>query len=124
MMDDWSDDIYSALTARSQALFKNKHLLPVAVWVAESTAETAGAPDVVRGLEGRIAPNKALEALERLRDGGMMLELPFPGPPHARIFQRKPTLFWSVAVEFASDAGKAALTSPPASATDGDTEAR
>jgi uncharacterized protein (DUF934 family) len=107
MMDDWSDDIYGALTTRSQALFKNKHLLPVAVWVAESPSETTGAPDVVRGLEGRIAPNKALEALERLRDGGMMIELPFPGPPHTRIFQRKATLFWSVAVEFASDAGKA-----------------
>jgi hypothetical protein len=125
MMDDWSDDIYGALTARSQALFKNKHLLPVAVWVAESPAETIGAPDVFRGLEGRIAPNKALEALERLRDGGIMIELPFPGPPHARIFQRKPTLFWSVAMEFASDAGKSAPISPPASAnTDGDTEAR
>jgi uncharacterized protein (DUF934 family) len=125
MMDDWSDDIYSALTARSQALYKNKHLLPVAVWIAESPAEMTGAPDVVRGLGGRIAPNKALEALERLRDGEVMLELPFPGRPHARIFQRKPTLFWSVAVEFASDAGKIAPTSPAASAnTDGDTEPR
>jgi len=125
MMNDWSDDIYGALAARSQALYKNKHLLPVAVWIAESHAETTGAPDVVRGLEGRIAPNKALEALERLRDGGVMLELPFPGRPHARIFQRRPTLFWSVAVEFASDAGKAAPSSRQASAnTDGDTEAR
>jgi hypothetical protein len=123
MMDDWSDDIYGALASRSQALFKNKHLLPVAVWVAESPTETTGAPDVVRGLGGRIAPNKALEALERLRDGGMMIELPFPGPPHARIFQRKTTLFWSVAVEFASEAGKAAPASPPASA-DMDEEAR
>jgi hypothetical protein len=116
MMDDWSDAIYGVLTARSQALYKNKHLLPVAVWVAESPAETMSAPDVVRGLEGRIASNKALEALERLRDGGVMLELPFPGRPHARVFQRRPTLFWSVAVEFASDAGKAAHTSPPANA--------
>jgi hypothetical protein len=125
MMDDWSDAIYGALAIRSQALYKNKHLLPVAVWIAESPAETMGAPDVVRGLEGRIAPNKALEALERLRDGGVMLELPFPGRPHARIFQRRPTLFWSVAVEFASDAGKATPTSPPASAnTDRDTVAR
>jgi hypothetical protein len=118
MMDDWSDDIYDALAVRSQALFKNKHLLPVAAWVAENPSETTGAPDVVRGLAGRIAPNKALEALERLRDGGMMIELPFPGPPHARIFQRKATLFWSVAVEFASDAGKAASTPPPASANE------
>jgi hypothetical protein len=125
MMDDWSDDIYDALATRSQALFKNKHLLPVAVWIAESPAETMGAPDVVRGLDGRIMPNKALEALERLRDGGIMLELPFPGRPHARIFQRRPTLFWGAAAEFAFDAGKAAPASPPSSAnTEGDTEAR
>ncbi len=118
MMDEWSDDIYNALAARSQAFYKNKHVLPVAAWVAECPAETICAPDVVRGLEGRLAPNKALEALERLRAGGVMLELPFPGRPHARMFRRQSSLFWDAALEFALAAEKATSGTSPTAPTD------
>lgn len=105
-MLEWSDDIYEALTERSQALFKNKHVLPVAVWIAQSDGATVRAPDVVRGLGGRIASNKALEALEHLRASNLMLELPFLGRPHARIFQRRRALFWRAVSEFAEEAEK------------------
>jgi hypothetical protein len=117
-MEGWSDDIYNALGVRSQAFYKNKHVLPVAAWVAECQAETVCARDVVRGLEGRLAPNKALEALERLCDGGVMLELPFPGRPRPRMFRRQPSIFWDAALEFAFDAGKTTSGASPAAPSD------
>ena len=53
MMTEWSDEIFEALAARSQGLYKNKHLLPVAAWIAGCKLDTISAPDVVRGLDGR-----------------------------------------------------------------------
>jgi hypothetical protein len=103
-MQDLADEIYDALALRSQAFFKNKHLLPAAAWIAECGKDTVRAADVVRGLDGRLAPNKALEALERLRDGGFMDELPFPGRPHARMFQPRSSLLWSLALESVAEA--------------------
>jgi hypothetical protein len=112
MMMQWSDDIYDALALRSQALFKNKHVLPTAVWIAWAGDNTFRTPDVVRGLGGRIESNKALEALEHLRDSELLLELPYPGRPHPRIFQRRPSSFWHAVSEFAEEAGKLPSTLP------------
>jgi hypothetical protein len=103
-MNTWSDDTFDLLCLRSQALFKNKHVLPVAAWIAERQTETVAAPELVRGLGGRVPPNKVLEALERLRDSGILRELPSLGRPHKRIFEPLPTSFWALASEFASDA--------------------
>jgi uncharacterized protein (DUF934 family) len=112
MMDAWSDALYAALATRSQALYKNKHVLPVAAWIASAQDDTISAADVVRGLSGRLAPNKALETLERLGESGVMVELPFPGRPHPRMFRRQSTLFWDVALEFASEAGMSTVGTP------------
>jgi uncharacterized protein (DUF934 family) len=120
IVEDWSDDTYDTLAARSHAFYKNKHVLPVAAWVAECKNDTIRAAEVVRGLGGRLAPNRALEALERLRDGEVMRELPFPGRPHARVFQRRHSLFWGVALEFAAEAGRGTVpaASPSPSPSD------
>jgi uncharacterized protein (DUF934 family) len=112
-MDQWSDETYRTLGTRSQALFKNKHVLPVAAWVAECDPNaTITCAEVVRGLGGRLAPNKALEALTRLCDGGILIELPFPGRPHPRIFQRRSSSFWDATTEFARDAREAQRSAP------------
>jgi hypothetical protein len=103
MMPGWSDEIYEALAVRSQRLYKNKHLLPVATWIAGCKLDTISAPDVTRGLDGRLASNKALEALERLQEAGVMHEFPYTGRPHARMFERLPGAFWRFAEEFASE---------------------
>jgi len=104
IMDQWPDTMYRAVTLRSEALFKNKHVLPVAGWIAECKADTISAADVCRGLGGRVAPNKVLEVLVRLTQGGVLLELPFPGRPHPRLFQPRLSSFWEAAAEFASEA--------------------
>ncbi len=122
MMTGWSDEIYGALAVRSQGLYKNKHLLPVAAWIAGCKLETISAPDVARGLDGRLAPNKALEVLERLQEAGVMHELPYTGRPHARMFERLPGAFWRFVEEFASEttdgisASSQAISAKPGSA--------
>lgn len=113
-MAEWSDEIYEGLAARSQGLYKNKHLLPVAAWIAGCKLDTISAPDVARGLDGRLALNKALEVLERLQEAGVMHELPYPGRPHARMFERLPGAFWRFAEEFASETMAQGKASPTA----------
>lgn len=103
---DWSDDTYAAVVRRSEALFNNKHLLPVAAWVVGCKAETIKAREVGVGLAGRVPDNKILEILERLRNAEVMHELPHLGPPHPRIFERRPGAFWRFAEDLAAEAAK------------------
>jgi hypothetical protein len=116
MMLEWSDDTYEGLASRSQLLFKNKHVLPVAVWVAQAPSNPIQAGDIVRGTEGRIASNKALEALAHLRDSGLLIELPFLGRPHPRLFQKRRSLFWGAVSEMAEEGIEGASAMRPRSA--------
>ena len=99
MAVELSDEKYAALAACSQALLNNKHLLPVAVWLAEQESKTVKAPEVERGLGGRSTSNRVIPALERLCEAGFMTELPHPGRPHPRIFELRPSAFWDFARE-------------------------
>ncbi len=103
MMAEWSDEKYAALAVRSQALLNNKHLLPVAVWLAEREPKTVKAPEVERGLSGRSTSNRVIQALERLCEAGFMAELPHPGRPHPRIFELRPSAFWDFARELPAE---------------------
>jgi hypothetical protein len=103
MMLDWSDDNYAALVERSEVLFNNKHLLPVAAWVAECKAEAIKAREVGRGLSGRVPDNKVLEILGRLRAAEVLHELPHPGAPHPRIFEKRPGAFWRFVEDLSSE---------------------
>jgi hypothetical protein len=96
-MTEWSDEKYAALVACSQALHNNKHLLPVAVWLAEHEPKTVQAAEVERGLGGRSTSNRVIQALERLCEAGFMAELPYPGRPHPRIFELRSGAFWHFA---------------------------
>lgn len=94
MTSEWSDEKYDTLVACSQELLNNKHLLPVAVWLAEHAPETVQAPDVERGLGGRSSSNRVLQALDRLCKAGFLEELPYPGRPHPRIFELRSSGLW------------------------------
>jgi hypothetical protein len=94
---------HGLLADRSEAIYGHRHVLPVAVWILESGTETMTQPVVSRGLEGRSPPNKVLHALERLGDIGALTQLPFPGRPHARTFEKAASAFWALVAEDAAE---------------------
>jgi hypothetical protein len=89
-------DLFDALAARSAVVHGNKLLLPVAAWVDEMGGRDVTTPEVVRGLAGQIAPNKALEALIRLCSVGALAELPHAGRPYPRSFEVRPSPYWDL----------------------------
>jgi hypothetical protein len=102
-MTDWSDERYAALADCSQKLLNNKHLLPVAVWLAEQESKTIKVPEVVSGLGSRSTSPRVTQALERLCEAGFMTELPYPGRPYPRIFELQPGAFWHFARELPAE---------------------
>lgn len=109
VVGDWSDARYERLAERSHALHYNKHVLPVATWIAEASVETIKAPEVGLGLGGRSPANRVMEALERLCAIGALQELPYPGPPQARIFERRSTAYWHFVLAFAEEVESSTL---------------
>src|SRR4051812_29599389 len=100
---DWPDWRFEAAAARSVIIHGNRAVLPAAGCVLELGASDVTASEVVRGLQGRVAPNKALEALERLCAIGALEELPRLGRPHARVFKRRANAYWSLVAEELDD---------------------
>jgi hypothetical protein len=103
-MLDWSDETYDAVARRSHELFRNRHLLPVSAWISECAVTTFIAPDISRGLAGLAPPNKVLEILDRLKQARDLQELPYPGRPHARVFERQDSVLWHLARMLAVEA--------------------
>lgn len=82
----------------SLAVFKNGSLLPVAVAfdrLAPTDGSVAAVPAVGVGLAGRLTANRIVESLERLSRIGAAVELPHPGAPAPRVFERRPSPFWA-----------------------------
>lgn len=94
------DEAYSKLRAISSGLFKNALLIPVAnevLGIPENGSFTAS--DLRQQLGGRVENNQIRDALSRLEACGAIIELPFPGRPHAHTWEREEHPFWT----FASD---------------------
>ena len=89
-------ELFEALAQRSTVVHGNKLLLPVAAWLSETDRKDVTAPEVVRGLAGQVAPNKALEALSRLCGIGALYEMPHAGRPHPRSFVRQASPYWDL----------------------------
>jgi hypothetical protein len=98
---EWTDERYARLTQRSQALHRHKYVLPVAVWIQEQNVSVAKAPEARRGLGGRGDSNRMLEALVHLSAIGALRELPHPGRPNPRLFEKVESPYWAFAEEFA-----------------------
>src|ERR1700712_5046486 len=94
------DEAYTTLRTISAGLFKNGLLMPVAnevLRIPESGSFTAS--DLRQRLGGRVENNQIRDVLSRLEACGAVVELPFPGRPHAHIWERQEHPFW----KFASD---------------------
>jgi hypothetical protein len=79
-------------------------VLAVAIAIEESRASTVTQPEVTRALDGRSPPNKILQALARLEAMGALSQLPYPGRPRARTWEKvKKSAFWTLATEYAAE---------------------
>jgi len=102
-MTGWSSERFLAVAQRSQTLHGNKHMLPVAVVIAELDLTVVKAPELGIALGGNLAPNRVLEGLVRLAAMGVMEELPYPGRPNPRIFERRDSAYWTFVEPFAAE---------------------
>lgn len=89
-------ELYETARARSQGLFNNALLLPVAAAIA-AEVKVGGdftAPEVRGWLDGRAESNQIREPLRRIEATAAIEELPYPGRPHPRRWQRAEHPLW------------------------------
>jgi hypothetical protein len=92
----WSAERLEEAQKQSQAIHGNKHVLPVAMAIFESGLTVLKAPEVGVAVDGRIPPNRVLEALTRLCRIGALAEMPHPGPPVPRVFELRRDAYWDL----------------------------
>jgi hypothetical protein len=88
---------YIALRTASSGLFKNALVGPLAWAITEtaSAGEAFSCSQLRQKLGGRCADNQIREVLPRLEAAGGVVQLPFPGKPHARTWERREHPFWN-----------------------------
>jgi hypothetical protein len=94
---------HDRLKTLSLAVFKNGSVFPVAVAftrLVDGDGSATSVPTVAMGLGGRLHANRILDSLQRLETIGAVAELPHPGPPIPRKFERRPSVFWSFVQEY------------------------
>lgn len=109
----WPDKKYEQACSFSVFLHGNKHVFPAALWIAEQASESCKATEVGVGLSGKVAPNILLNALDRLCAIGALRELPYPGRPHPRIFERQQSPYWDFVHSCGAQLEKWAVTATP-----------
>jgi hypothetical protein len=97
---DWTGERFGGVARRSQVLHGNRHVLPVAVVIAERGLQVATSHEIDVALGGHLAPNRVLKGLEWLCAMGVMRELPYPGRPNPRMFERLDSSYWGFAEQF------------------------
>jgi hypothetical protein len=91
-------DQYEAQREMSDGLFKNRLVVPVAsaVLTVTEAGGTFTATDVRHQLGGRAESNQIREVIEtRLEMCGAVEQLPYPGRPHPRTWERLENPFWA-----------------------------
>lgn len=91
------------IAEKSQALHGNNFVLPVAIAVVELNADVVKAPEVRDALKGFLPENRIREGLKRLCAMQVMTELPYPGRPSPRLFERCQSAYWDFVVRFATE---------------------
>lgn len=104
---NWTEENFQRVARRSQVLHGNRHVLPVAVVIAERGLEIATSHEVDVALGGHLASNRVLKGLEWLCEMDVMRELPYPGRPNPRMFERRDSPYWSFAEQFSGDSAEA-----------------
>lgn len=92
------------LQALSVALTGNNVTLPVAVAIGTlPTSATVSAPELTAMLGGTIPTNRIGRALRDLAVLNVLRELPYPGRPHRRIYERVDGPYWTFINDWAAD---------------------
>src|SRR3954453_12873646 len=95
---------YEHFQALSTELTGNSTVVAVACAILSLPAsDGVTAPRLMEALGGRCAQNRVADALQRLTRLGALVELPYPGRPHARAFERLDSPFWSFIQAWALD---------------------
>lgn len=110
----WNPDRFEAVAERSQQLHGNKHMLPVAIAIVELDLEIVKAPEIGVALRGQLPSNRVLDGLSRLCAMGVMTELPYPGRPNPRLFESRPSAYWTFVRPFAAEVFPKTTTGRPA----------
>lgn len=97
-------ETYARVQRLSSELVGNNVLLPVAAAiVCMSDTGPLSTPQVTEELGGRLPPNRVAQALQRLHRIGAVMELPYPGRPHPRLYERRESPFWTFVREWTLD---------------------
>lgn len=96
-------DRFSAISKRSQALHGNNFVLPVAVSIVRLDANVVSTPEIREELGGLLPDNRILDGLVRLCQMAVMTELPYPGRPKPRLFERRESAYWDFVVPFTTE---------------------
>ena len=88
---------FDDLRARSASLFNNALVVPIAVAILdrENSKDGFGAAEIRQQLGGAAADNQIRQVLKRLEACELLLQLPYPGRPHPRMWQRLDGPFWA-----------------------------
>jgi hypothetical protein len=94
---------YATVRDRSKALFGNAHVLPVAEAITDHAAVGADftAPEVRAWVGGHAADNQIHGVLARMTKAGALNQLPYPGQPHPRRWERAEHPLWRFVAEWA-----------------------
>lgn len=96
------NDSYEMLRDRSRGLFNNALVLPVALSIAEQVqvGSDLTIADIREWLGGRAASNQIREAVARIESTTAIGEMPYPGRPHPRRWQRNDHPLWSFVINW------------------------
>lgn len=89
---------------RSKTLFENAQVLPVAGAIVEQVKVGSDftAPDIRAWVGGRAADNQIHGVLSRLEAAGALVQLPYPGRPHPRRWERVKHPLWRFVTDWAA----------------------
>jgi hypothetical protein len=88
---------YEAQREMSDNLFKNRLVVPIAsaILAVAEAGEAFTATELRHQLGGRVESNQIRETIEtRLESCGAVAQLPYPGRPHPRTWERLESPFW------------------------------
>jgi hypothetical protein len=96
-------DRADVIAVKSQALHGNKFVLPVAIGIVELGSSVVKAAEIRDELKGTVPENRIHEGLRRLCAMGVLTELPYPGRPSPKLFERCPSAYWDFVVPFVAE---------------------
>ncbi len=94
---------YETARTRSKGLFKNALVLPIALAIEEQVTVGSDftAAGVRRWISGQAAGNQIHDALGRIESAQAITQMPYPGQPHPRRWERIDHPLWAFVAAWA-----------------------